>query len=399
MQDFKKRYDDLTAQARAKRPADNYVACLTEVPGQASPTHLFSRGDFQQPREHVPPGDLSVLADLGAKIATDDPRLPTTGRRLAFARHLTSGRHPLLARVLVNRVWMHHFGRGLVATPADFGTLGTRPSHPELLDWLADELVRSGWQLKQLHKLIVTSTAYRQSSVRTAALEAIDPENRLLGRMSVRRLETEAIRDSVISVSGERVARMDGPAIAVNPDDVGQIIIGRATRDGNGIMVAKTEASDDLLRRTIYVQVRRTMPLGMLEPFDVASTAPNCDVRTASTVASQALTMLNHEAVVDHVRRFARRVIAQAGDDPDRQVSRAWLLAYGRPASPAEVAEGVAFLKGQLGVLRRVAADRAANKASPSKSASTPFADPPAEQALATLCQALLCSNRFLYVD
>jgi mono/diheme cytochrome c family protein len=389
VQDFNKRYDDLAAQARAKRPADNYVACLTEVPGRAPPTHLFARGDHQQPREQVSPGDLSVLGDLGAKIAPDDPQLPTSGRRLALARHLTSGRHPLVARVLVNRIWMHHFGRGLVATPGDFGALGSRPTHPELLDWLADELVRGGWQLKRLHRLIVTSAAYRQSSVRTPALEAIDPENRLLGRMNVRRLETEAIRDSLIAVSGDRVATMYGPAIAVNPDEVGQIIIGRATRDGNGIMVAKTEHSDDIFRRTVYVQVRRTMPLGMLEPFDVASTAPNCELRTSSTVASQGLMMLNHEAVVQQSYRFARRVMAEAGDDPAQQVSRAWLLAYGQAPATADVTEGVEFLKSQRDAFEQTVKPNAKSGAEAN----------PTERALATLCQALFCSNRFLYVD
>src|SRR5437763_413371 len=131
------------------------------------------------------------------EFPVDAPGLPTTGRRLAYARHLTSGRHPLVARVLVNRVWMHHFGRGIGATPADFGALGERPTHPELLDWLADEFVRGGWTLKRLHRLIVTSTAYRQTSRRDPRLDAVDPDNRLLGRASVRRLEAEAVRDAI----------------------------------------------------------------------------------------------------------------------------------------------------------------------------------------------------------
>jgi hypothetical protein len=394
VRDFNQRYDALTAETRAKRPAENYVACLTEVPNQSPATYLFARGDHQQPRQQVEPGDLSVLGHLGAKIGLDDPARPTTGRRLALARHLTSGRHPLLARVLVNRVWMHHFGRGLVATPSDFGVLGSRPSHPELLDWLADELVRGGWQLKRLHRLLVTSAAYRQSSVRTPALEAADPDNRLLGRMNVRRLETEAIRDAIVAVSGDGVTRMFGPSITVNPDDVGQIVIGKATRDGNGIMVAKTEASDDLFRRTIYVQVRRSMPLGMLEPFDAPSTAPNCELRTSSTVASQALLLLNDATVVSQSQRFARRVMAEVGDDPKRLVARAWLLAYGAQPKPDDVAEGVAFLAAQRAVFEQAKPTPAAVTASP-----TAAKEGAMHQALATLCQTLFCSNRFLYVD
>ncbi|MBI1901644.1 MAG: DUF1549 domain-containing protein, partial [Planctomycetia bacterium] len=155
LKEFNAQHEKLTAETKAKRPAENYVACLTEAPGPSAVTHVFYRGDFNQPREQVSPGELSVLGELGAAIPEDDPQLSTTGRRLAFVRNLTSGRHPLLPRVLVNRVWMHHFGRGLVGTPADFGMLGERPSHPELLDWLADELVRSGWRLKNLHRLIL----------------------------------------------------------------------------------------------------------------------------------------------------------------------------------------------------------------------------------------------------
>ncbi len=243
--------------------------------------------------------------------------------------------------------------------------------------------------MKRLHRVLVTSTAYRQSSLRTGALEEADPGNRLLGRMNVRRLETEAIRDAVIAVAGDRVARMFGPPITVNPDDVGQIVIGKATRDGNGIMVARTEASDDLFRRSIYVQVRRSMPLGMLEPFDLPSTAPNCELRTSSTGASQSLLMLNHDAVVRQSQRFARRVIAEAGNDPARQVARAWLLAYGQAAKSRDVAEGVAFLAAQQAVFEQT---------KPATTAGTSSLKP-AEQALATLCQALFCSNRFLYVD
>jgi hypothetical protein len=377
LQKFKERYEALTAAANAKRPPANFVACLTEVPNQAPPTHLFYRGDFQQPRQKVAPGDLSVLGDRGAKIADDDPKLPTTGRRLALARQLVSGRHPLVARVLVSRVWMHHFGRGIVATPGDFGTLGERPTHPELLDWLADEFVRGGWRLKRLHRLMVTSAAYRQSSVRSAALQAQDPDNRLLGRMPVRRLEAEAIRDAMLEVSGARVDRMYGPPITVNPDDVGQVVIGSATRDGNGIRVAKTAQSDDLFRRTVYVQVRRSMPLGTLEPFDIAPSAPNCEKRSSSTAASQALLMMNHGDIRGLSQRFARRVAAEAGSEPAAQVRRAWWLALSREPTDAEVSEGVAFLVAQRAAL-------------PSSAA---------EEALTTLCQALFCSNRFLYVD
>jgi hypothetical protein len=161
-----KKYDQRIAEIRARKPFEDFVRVLTEVPGQVPETRRLHRGDRQQPRELVLPGDLTVTAPPGQRvdIAADDPDLPTTGRRLAYAQSLTDGNHPLVARVLVNRVWMHHFGRGIVPTPSDFGRMGTPPTHPELLDWLADDLMRHGWSLKRLHRQIMTSTVYRQSS-------------------------------------------------------------------------------------------------------------------------------------------------------------------------------------------------------------------------------------------
>lgn len=363
------------------------VACLTEVPGKIHPTMLFSRGDINQPRQEVSPGELSILGDLVSAIAPDDTGLPTSGRRLAFARSLTSGKHPLVARVLVNRVWMHHFGRGLVGSAGDFGVLGEKPSHPELLDWLADEFVRSGWSVKHIHRLLLMSAAYRQSSVRTRLLDRIDPENRLLGRMPLRRLEAEIIRDSVLSVAGDASDRMYGPPVQVLPDEVGQIVVGSGERDGNGILIGKSDGlGDALARRSVYVQVRRSMPLGMLEPFDIASTAPNCEVRGLSTAAPQSLLLMNSALILQESQRFARRVAAEAGDDPATQVRRAWWLAFGESPDDSAVSQAAAFLEAQ-----RV---HFAGKPSTEKDAL-----PPPLQSLALFCQSLLCSNRFLYVD
>ncbi len=396
LKDFNKKWEETTTQTKAKRPPESFVAAFFEPLGHKPPTHVFFRGEFNQPRETVTPSDLSVLPITGA-IADDDPAIPTTGRRLAFARLLTSGQHPLVARVIVNRVWMHHFGRGLVPSAGDFGLLGERPSHAALLDWLADEFVRSGWQLKSLHRLIVTSTAYQQRSqiVDGSPAAQADPDNRLLWRMPVRRLESEAIRDALLAVTGLRRTEMYGPASVVNPDDVGQIIVGKATRDGNGILVAKLEDSPDQLRRSIYVQVRRSMPLGMLEPFDIASVVPNCDRRSTSTVAPQALLMMNNEVVLRMSEKFAARVHADVGDDVATQARRAWLLAFGQAASEAEVASAAALLTAQRTHFEQVAAASAGKPATP----NAPAVLPPNQQALATLCQALISSNRFLYVD
>jgi uncharacterized protein DUF1553/uncharacterized protein DUF1549/cytochrome c len=390
--EISKRYEKLKSAARAKRPKDDFVACLTEPPGNLPTTTLFYRGDINQPKQPVTPAELSVIGSSPIEIPVDDPQLPTSGRRLAYARHLTNGRHPLLARVFVNRIWMHHFGRGLVSTPADFGVLGDRPSHPELLAWLADEFARGGWQLKRLHRLLVNSTAYRQSSRRTDALQVIDPDNRLLARMSVRRLEAEAIRDAILAVSGRLSDKLLGPAVSVLPDADGQNIVGRGERDGNGILIGKQDGlGEDEFRRSIYVQVRRSMPLGMLEPFDLAGVAPNCERRTFSTVAPQSLLMMNNDFLVKQSEAFARRIEETSATEPTARIQRAWQLAYGRIPTDKESLRATEFL-----TLQSAYFDEARAKL---PEAERPKQTPPATQALALLCQALLSSNAFLYVD
>ncbi|MEK6259790.1 MAG: PSD1 and planctomycete cytochrome C domain-containing protein [Planctomycetota bacterium] len=390
--EISKLYEKLKGEARAKRPKDDFVACLTEPPGHLPTTAVFYRGDINQSKQTVTPAELSVIGSSPVEFPVDDPQLPTSGRRLAYARHLTNGRHPLLARVFVNRVWMHHFGRGLVSTPADFGVLGDRPSHPELLNWLADEFVRGGWQLKRLHRLLVNSTAYRQSSLRTDPLQLVDPDNRLLARMSVRRLEAEAIRDAILAVSGRLSDKLLGPAVSVLPDADGQNIVGRGERDGNGILIGKQDGlGEDEFRRSIYVQVRRSMPLGMLEPFDLAGMAPNCERRTFSTVAPQSLLMMNNDFLVKQSEAFARRIEETSASEPSARIQRAWQLAYGRIPTETESTRATEFL-----TLQTAYFDEARAKL---PEAERPKQTPPTTQALALLCQALLSSNAFLYVD
>ena len=370
-------------------PADDFVQCLTEIPGQIPTTKLFARGDFNSPKQDIAPGELTVLNTRGFTIASDDPQLPTSGRRLAYARHLTDGHHPLVARVLVNRFWMHHFGRGLVATPADFGVLGQPPSHPELLDWLADDFMAGGWKLKRLQRMIVTSTAYRQSSQHRAELDAVDPENRLLGRMSIRRLEAEMLRDALLASSGRLSAKMFGPPVPVTPDDVGQIVVGVDTRDSAGRPTGKVvDLGEDEFRRSIYVQVQRSKPLGMLETFDAPAMSPNCELRASSTNAPQSLLLMNNTFVLQQADAMAQRIEKEVGGDPAAQFQRAWQLAFCRAPSASQSRAGVAFLGEQSAI---IAASPPANpKAEPPKSAHV---------ALSNLCQALVISNGFLYVE
>jgi hypothetical protein len=389
LEGFNKKWEERTAKTQKEMPADDFVQCLTEIPGQIPTTKLFARGDFNSPKQDIAPAELTVLNMRGFTIASDDPQLPTSGRRLAYARHLTDGRHPLVARVLVNRFWMHHFGRGLVATPANFGVLGQPPSHPALLDWLADDFMAGGWKLKRLERLIVTSTAYRQSSQHRAELDAVDPENRLLGRMSIRRLEAEMLRDALLASSGRLSAKMFGPPVPVTPDDVGQIVVGVDTRDSAGRPTGKVvDLGEDEFRRSIYVQVQRSKPLGMLETFDAPAMSPNCELRASSTNAPQSLLLMNNTFVLQQADAMAQRIEKEVGSDPVAQFQRAWQLTYCRAPSASQSRAGVAFLGEQSAI---VAASAPANpKAEPPKSAHV---------ALSNLCQALVISNGFLYVE
>ncbi|MFO0918352.1 MAG: PSD1 and planctomycete cytochrome C domain-containing protein [Planctomycetaceae bacterium] len=388
--DFNRDWDQRIAEVRRLRPNDDFVPCLTEVPGQVPETHLFYRGEFNQPKQALKPAELTILAQADpVEIPVDDAQLPTSGRRLAYARHLVDGKHPLTARVLVNRFWLLHFGKGLVATPGDFGFLGEKPSHPELLDWLATRFMSDGWQLKRLHRLLLTSTVYRQQSVRRPELDTVDPDNRLLGRSSVRRLEAEAIRDAMLFSSGALSDKMLGEPAPVTVDEVGQVVVAVDTRDSAGRPTGKTESlGENEFRRSVYVQVRRSLPLGMLEPFDMASLSPNCELRPTSTVPPQSLLMMNNELVLREAERFAERVRTAAGDDPTAQITEAWSVALGRAPTSEQLSATLAFLNDQT---QQITAKTPADQLEK--------APKPAQQALASFCQALFCANAFLYVD
>jgi len=387
---FNEKWDKIQEEAKALRPADDMIFCLTEVPGKVPETKLFFRGDINQPRDTVLPGELAILNPENVTLPANDPEISTTGRRLAYAKHLTSGNHPLVARVLVNRFWMHHFGRGLVATPGDFGVLGEPPSHPELLDWLAVEFVDKGWSLKNLHRLMLTSHAYRQTSTRRDDSDAIDPDNRLLSRMSVRRLEAEVVRDSLLALSGEISHKYLGVPVPVAPDDVGQIVVAADNRDSAGRPSSKViPLGEDEYRRSVYVQVRRSMPLAVLEPFDLPSLAPNCESRTHSTVAPQSLMMMNSPFVVARMNALAGRLVDQVENDPQSLFQQTWTMILGRSASAAEIQAGTEFLASQTDYF-------AANSRQLKAGETAPV---PLVSGLATVCQALVSSNAFLYVD
>ena len=380
-----KRFTEQAAEIRATIPPEGFVRALAEPANHIPVTFVFHRGDHEQPKQKVSPGELAVLTSTEFAIPPNNPQISTTGRRLAYARHLTNGQHPLVARVLVNRIWAHHFGRGLVNPLGDFGFLGERPTHPQLLDWLADELMRSGWQVKRLHKLIMMSATYRQTSRRTEQLEELDPDNRLYGRMSIRRLEAEVIRDSVLAVSGSLFDKMYGEPVPVMEDEVGQIVIGKETLDGERKPTKKIPLHGNEFRRSIYIQARRSRPLAVLETFDTPAMTPNCPQRNSSNVAPQALLLMNSQFSVEFSERFAQRVVGEVGDDVPAQIKLAWLLAFAKEPTVNDIAAAESFLKNQFVNFGK----------------QTPKVDvkKTRHHALSNLCQALLGANRFIYID
>ena len=399
--ELKKMSDEATA-LRATKPKEQFVRALTEVPGSVPKTFLFARGDHEQPKEELEPAGLTVLADNSesAKLPLNDEQLPTTGRRLAWAQRLTSGKHPLVARVLANRVWMHHFGRGIVATAGDFGFLGNRPSHPELLDWLASEFVDSGWSLKHLHRLILTSSVYRQAGASSVVAstnpestpQMVDPDNTLYWQFPLRRLQAETVRDAVLAVTGKLNPKRRGEAVPVMADRVGQFVIGKENLNA-GRPGAVIDMKGEDFRKSIFIQWRRSRPLTVLDTFDLPRMEPNCEKRNSSTVATQSLFLMNSTFVTDMAEDFATRVREEAGTNTGEQVRLAWQLALTRAATDEEIKDALAFLEQQT--------QHFTEKPMMVKDTKTKkdAARDAGEVALANLCQLLLSSNEFLYVD
>lgn len=295
---------------RAEKPVEDFISVLTEPAGELPVTHVFHRGDHRQPTTVVKPGDLTIASPAGerAEIADKDANLTSSGRRLAWAKQLTNGQHPLVGRVLANRIWLHHFGRGIVDTPGEFGILGSQPTHPELLDWLADELVRQGWSLKRMHKLIMSSSVYRQSSRRIdERATLLDTDGALYSRFSVRRLEAELVRDRMLATCGRIDKTQFGPSIEVIEDFAGQVHV-----------------KDDSPRRSVYIQSRRSKPVSLLTAFDAPVMSINCDRRTASTVALQSLMLMNGDFTLKQAEHFAKRLRTESLIDLDRELTTAF---------------------------------------------------------------------------
>jgi cytochrome c553 len=396
---LKKMTEEATA-VRAKKPLEEFVHAFTEVP-KAKPelipaTFVFNRGNHDQPKNKVGPGELTVLAgQRKIDLPEKDAKLTTSGRRLALANALTDGKHPLLARVMVNRVWMHHFGKGIVASPGDFGQLGSKPTHPELLDWLAGEFMHGGWSLKQLHRLIMTSRTYRQASTRDDKRDLIDPDNLYLSRMNVRRLEAETLRDSLLAVSGKLNPKVGGAPVPVMFNEEGQVVIGIDTTDTAGRPTGKIiPLNGDEFRRSIYIQARRSRPLEMFATFDAPVMEPSCDARSVTTVSPQSLLLMNSATMRVHAQQFAQRVENEGGQELPDRVRLAWKLVHGKAASESEVQESVEFVQAQTEYYKLNPTPLEVQLGAPSKTPGDP-----AFLGLTALCHALMSSNSMLYVD
>jgi hypothetical protein len=358
--------------------------------GSPTPLHLLYRGDVKTPGPIVSPGFLTVLCPAGHNdTPPPDPKAPSSGRRLALAHWLTSRDHPLTARVMVNRIWQDHFGRGIVPSEDNFGRMGTPPSHPELLDWLAVDFMENGWKIKRLHKMIMTSTAYRQSSSplgadgRELLGVKIDPANSMLWRMNLHRLEAEVVRDSVLQNAGDLDLAMGGPPL---PLDIGfdalTTVAAKPPAEGP---FEKTEGAYNPSRRSLYVFARRNYPLTFLEVFDFPIMSVNCTRRNPSATPLQSLALLNSEFLMEQAAAFAARVNKMAGVDvpAQKKIEAAFLIALSRKPSASEMSLAETHLQK---ITERFAGVQIAKKE----------AD---EKALASLCQMLMSTNEYLYIE
>ena len=361
-------------QLRRETPDLPRAYFQVEESSNPPPTFLLLSGRASNPGPQMQPAVPVVLSTSQPQFAPSPNG--SSGRRLALARWIIDPANPLTARVIVNRVWQHHFGEGIVATPSDFGHIGARPTHPELLDWLADWFVHeANWSLKKLHRLIMTSRTYQLTSHTTPQQQERDPENKLLSRFPHRRLDVEAIRDSILAVSGKLNPEMFGPAVYL-PIEASVV---EAHTDKEAAWKSSPEPA--IYRRTIYAYVKRTLLVPMLEVLDLCDTTNSTDKRSITSIAPQALTLYNGDFVNSQAAFFADRGINEVGSDPTEQIQRVFLLALGRPPTMTEHEALVQFL----------------NEETESR-ASEPISDA-RRAALIQVCRVVLNLNEFVYVE
>jgi hypothetical protein len=375
------------------RPPASAMALIDES-NTPPETFVFRRGETKNRGPKVaprPPGVVLVSQPNDA-FALSKPSDQSPRRRAALAAWLTRPDNPLTARVIANRLWQHHFGRGIVATPSDFGVRGESPSHPELLDWLATELISNGWRLKPIHRLMVTSAAYRQTSRSDASGMKDDPENSLVWRQTKRRLDAEGLRDAMLAVTGELNPKMGGPGVLVpiEPEVKDLIFTEAEVVDLWPVTVDPTEHA----RRSLYLFRKRNVRYPMFDAFDAPDTQSACPQRQVSTHALQALVGLNGDFAVGRARALAGRLYQESPESRETRIDRAYRLVLCREPSPHERAQAASFLDTQSGALR---------KSTTGRILTTPTflpdgADRSEAAALVDFCLAMINRNEFLYI-
>lgn len=341
--------------------------------GEPSPTYIYRRGDYEQPGRWVGPGVPSVLTDGKTPFHATPPwpGAKKTGRRLALAKWLVNPGHPLTARVMVNRIWKHHFGEGIVRSLDNFGNLGTRPTHPLLLDWMANEFIDRGWSIKQMHRLMMTSRTYRQSSQVTKRHARKDPDNRWLSRMPLRRMDAEEVRDTLIHIGGKLNKTPFGPPDPVN-----------VANDGLVTAIAQQGA----WRRSVYLRQRRKEMPTLLETFDLPQMNPACHIRPKSIVAQQALYLMNNASIRQLSKLFAKRAEEEA-TGMEEQIQWIYQTALSRSATIRELELGRSTLTRLQETWRTHL-----------KTENLSILNAP-HLALKTYCHTLMNSAAFLYID
>ncbi len=330
--------EKIAALERQKPKPYPTALAISDAGREPRPSYFLHRGSLDTKGSLMSPGVLTVAAWKEPEFPPPPPDANTTYRRRGFAEWLVSPENPLTARVMVNRIWQHHFGEGIVRTPSSFGKMGDSPSHPELLDWLALEFVDRGWSVKAMHRLMMSSEAYQMASTDNVANMAADPENRLFWRMPRQRLEGEIIRDQMLAVAGTLDRTLGGPNVFpyIDPD----LFEKSSKRDWPG----KPDDDPSTWRRSLYVFSKRSIRYPFFETFDQPNLVNSVDRRNRSTVAPQALIMMNNAAVLVQAERFAERVRRDVGDSAEAQVERAFTLALGRRPDQDEARQSVGFV-------------------------------------------------------
>ena len=353
---------------------------------QPESVQLLRRGELDFPIEEATPRIFVSLP--GGKIIDAAANHQALSRRALLAHWITAPENPLTARVFANRVWQWHFGKGLVRTPNDFGLQGEPPTHPELLDFLARELIDNGWSLKHLHRLIMSSSTYAMASTTTPAAARQDPDHRLLTRFPRRRLEAETIWDNLHAASGTLNREMFGPAVVppINPKALDTLI------NKNWKV---TDDPKQLTRRGLYLVVRRSISLPFFETFNMSQPVESTGRRDNTVVAAQALTLLNGTVAIEQARFMAGRLLRETGGDLDKLVERGWLIAFGRPIDAAERKSAREFLSARETAL----APEPAKAMEPLGELGEANISKARAATVVEWCLALVNANEFIYVD